>query len=161
VPDRARPRFPSVYGIHADSDGLLDWDWATDRLTEARNYWVATTRPDGRPHVMPVWGLWRDNVFYFSTSPTSKKARNLDSKPAVAVHLESGDEVVIIEGDAEHVDDAGLLQLLSEDYSRKYAYDVTFTPGGRGLLAVRPHIAYAWREPDFPASATRFTFPVS
>jgi PPOX class probable F420-dependent enzyme len=159
VPDRTRPHFPSVYGIHADSEGLLDWNWATDRLADARNYWVATTRRDGSPHVMPVWGLWLDDVFYFSTSPTSRKARNLDSNPAIAVHLESGDEVVILEGHAERVADAGLLQRLSEDYSRKYAYDVTFTPDGRGLLAVRPHAAYAWREPDFPTSATRFTFP--
>jgi PPOX class probable F420-dependent enzyme len=158
VPDAARPRFPNVYGIHEDADGLLDWGWATERLTQARNYWVATTHPDGRPHAMPVWGLWFEDVFYFSSSPDSRKARNLDANPAVVVHLESGDDVVIVEGDASRVIDEALLQRLGADYTRKYEFDVSFT-GGRPLLAVRPRVAYAWQERDFPVTATRFTFP--
>jgi PPOX class probable F420-dependent enzyme len=158
VPEAARPTFPSVYGIREDADGLLGWDWATERLASARNYWISTTRPDGRPHAMPVWGLWHDDAFYFSTAPTSRKARNLDANPAVVVHLESGDKVVIVEGDAEGVADAALLRRLSEDYTSKYGFEVTFTAEGRGLLAVRPQVAYAWVEADFPASATRFSF---
>jgi general stress protein 26 len=159
VPDAARPRFPDVYGIHEEAEGLLDWDWATERLERARNYWVSTARPDGRAHAMPVWGLWHDDAFYFSSAPNSRKARNLVSNPAVVVHLESGDEVVIVEGKAERATDEDLLARLSEDYTRKYGYEVTFTVEGRGLVAVRPTIAYAWREQDFPQSATRFSFP--
>jgi PPOX class probable F420-dependent enzyme len=159
VPEAARPRFPSVYGIHEDEEGLLDWSWATERLVAARNYWVSTTRPDGRPHTMPVWGLWHEEAFFFSSAPSSRKARNLEANPAVVVHLESGDEVVIVEGRAEYVTDAELLRRLSEDYTRKYGFEVTFTAEGRGLVTVRPQIAYAWRELDFPATATRFSFP--
>jgi general stress protein 26 len=106
---------------------------------------------------MPVWGLWFEDAFYFSSHPDSRKARNLASNPAVVVHLESGDEVVVIEGEAAEVTDAALRQRLSEDYTRKYEFEVSFT-GGRGLLAVRPRVAYAWRERDFPATATRFEF---
>jgi PPOX class probable F420-dependent enzyme len=159
VPEASRPSFPSVYGIHDAAEGLLDWGWATDRLESARNYWVSTTRPDGRPHAMPVWGLWHDDAFYFSTAPASRKARNLDANPAVVVHLESGDEVVILEGRAAQVTDEDLLRRLSEDYSTKYGFGVTFTAEGRGLLVVTPREAYAWREQDFPATATRFAFP--
>lgn len=158
MPDAARPSFPRVYGIHGDDEGLLEWGWATERLERARNYWVASTRPDGSPHAMPVWGLWVEDVFYFSSAPDSRKARNLDSSPAAVVHLESGDEVVILEGDASRVTDEGLLQRLGEDYSRKYELDVSFT-GGRPVFAVNPRVAYAWQERDFPATATRFTFP--
>jgi general stress protein 26 len=107
---------------------------------------------------MPVWGLWFEDAFYFSSSPESRKARNLASNPSTVVHLESGDEVVIVEGDAVQVTDRALLQRLSEDYSRKYELEVSFT-GGRPLLAVEPRVGYAWQERDYPATATRFTFP--
>lgn len=136
----------------------MAWSWATERLMRARNYWVTTTRPDGGPHAMPVWGLWFEDAFYFSSSPESRKARNLASNPSTVVHLESGDEVVIVEGVAQPVTDSALLQRLSEDYSRKYELEVSFT-GGRPLLAVEPTVVYAWQERDFPATATRFTFP--
>ncbi len=53
--------------------------------------------------------------------------------------------------------DGVLLERLSADYSRKYELEISFT-GGRPLFAVRPRVAYAWRERDFPATATRFTF---
>jgi PPOX class probable F420-dependent enzyme len=158
VPEHARPRFPSVYGIHEDAEGLLEWSWAEERLAAARNYWVCTTRPDGRPHAMPVWGLWHEGAFYFSSSPDSRKARNLAANPAVTVHLESGDEVVIVEGGAEVESEEALLTQLAAEYSRKYSFEVSFT-GGRPLNVVVPVTAYAWIEQAYPATATRFTFP--
>jgi hypothetical protein len=158
VPEGARPSFPRVYGIRDDEEGLLGWSWAAERLLRARNYWVTTTRPDGSPHAMPVWGVWLEDAFYFSSSPESRKARNLASNPATVVHLESGDEVVILEGDAAHVTDGALLQRLSEDYSRKYELEVSFALDGRPLFIVSPRVAYAWQERDYPATATRFEF---
>jgi hypothetical protein len=158
VPEAARPRFPGVYGIHDDEDGLLDWSWAEERLVAARNYWVATVRPNGSPHTMPVWGLWHEGAFYFSSAPDSRKAKNLAANRAVTVHLESGDEVVVVEGTADYASDEDLLGRLGENYSRKYSFDVSFT-GGRPLVVVRPRVAYAWVEQDFPSSATRFKFP--
>jgi PPOX class probable F420-dependent enzyme len=157
VPDRTRPRFPSVYGIHEGAEGLLDWSWAEERLMAARNYWVCTTRPDGRPHSMPVWGLWHDGAFYFSSSPDSRKARNLAANPAVTVHLESGDEVVIVDGEAGLESNKELLTQLGADYSRKYSFEVSFT-GGRPLAVVLPRVVHAWLERDFASTATRFTF---
>ncbi len=68
-----------------------------------RNYWVCTTRADGRPHAMPVWGLWLDDAVLFSTDPESVKARNLAARPDVVVHLESGDDVVVVDGRAERL----------------------------------------------------------
>lgn len=81
-PRASRPHMPG-YGILAadQGSGLLPWSWASERLAEAHNYFVATTRPDGRPHVMPVWGLWLDDTFYFSTGRESRKARNLEGNP--------------------------------------------------------------------------------
>ena len=158
MPEAGRPSFPGVYGIREDDAGLLDWGWATERLERARNYWISTASPDGRPHAMPVWGVWLDDVLYFSSAPNSRKARNLAANPRTVVHLESGDEVVIVEGTADLVTDEALLKRISEDYSAKYSFEVTFTVEGRGLVAVHPRLAYAWVEQDFQASATRFTF---
>ena len=157
MPERARPRFPSVYGIHEDAEGLLGWSWAEERLIAARNYWVCTTRPDGRPHAMPVWGLWHHGAFYFSSSPDSRKARNLAANPSVTVHLESGDEVVIVDGVVGLESDEELLRQLGADFSRKYSFEVSFA-GGRPLNVVLPRVAYAWLEQNFPSTATRFTF---
>src|SRR5215218_6600267 len=62
TPASSRPRFPDVYGISEDPNGLLDWTWATERLESARNYWVVTAGSDGRPHAAPVWALWLDDA---------------------------------------------------------------------------------------------------
>jgi Pyridoxamine 5'-phosphate oxidase len=87
---------------------------------------------------MPVWGLWREGAVLFSTAPTSVKARNLERDPRLVVHLESGDDVVTLEGKAEQVaiDDA-----VADAYEAKYDY----RPQLEGLwLQLRPVRAYAW-----------------
>src|SRR3954467_12923982 len=93
-----RPSMPTGYGIATGDDGQLPWSWVERECTKSRNYWICTTRPDGRPHAMPVWGLWFDGALVFSTDPASTKGRNLAARPDVVVHLESGDDVVIVEG---------------------------------------------------------------
>src|SRR5947209_13398744 len=92
------PSKPRMFGSNMGS-GELPWTWATERLNRARNYWIATTRSKGKPHSRPVWGIWLDNTFYFSTG--SLAALNLSIHSAITVHLESGSEVVIIEGTAK------------------------------------------------------------
>ena len=87
------------YGILAADDGagLLPWDWAVERLSGSHNYWLVTTRPDGRPHMMPLWGLWLDSTFYFSTGRQSRKGRNLAANSHCVVATEHADEAVIVE----------------------------------------------------------------
>jgi pyridoxine/pyridoxamine 5'-phosphate oxidase len=155
APTASRPRFPNVYGISDDPEGLLDWGWATERLASARNYWVVTAGSDGRPHAAPVWALWLDDAVVFSTHPHSRKARNLSNDSRVVIHLESGDEVVILEGrvQPETLDDR-----IADDYEAKYGFRPD--PGKRreGWYRLEPTVAYAWLEREFPRTATRFTF---
>lgn len=153
-----RPLMPPEYGIAPDREGLLPWSWAEERLAAARNYWLATTRPDGRPHVMPVWGLWLDGALVFSTARRSRKARNLAVRPEAVAHLESGDEVVILEGPVHAVTDAALLARFVDAYTAKYQFRPDPHDTAVGVYALRPHTAFAWRERDFPASATRWRF---
>jgi general stress protein 26 len=156
-PRRRRPPFKG-YGVPEGEEGMLTWSWAVERLDKARNYWVATTRPDGRPHSMPVWGLWLDDAFFFGSGRQSAKSRNLAANPAIVVHLESGDETVIVEGVAEQVLDKELEQRVDEAYGAKY----DFTPDSSGesdpWFIVRPKRAYAWTESGYPGSATQFDF---
>jgi hypothetical protein len=143
-----RPRFSASYGISAGDEGLLTWDWALERLAASRNYWVSTTRPDGRPHAMPVWGVVLDGALWFGTGGV--KQQNLERTGQLVAHTESGDEVVILEGSArEHQVPRELL----DAYEAKYA----FRPGDDARFwRVEPTLAYAWRESDYPTSATRF-----
>jgi general stress protein 26 len=115
---------PKDYGILGEDagSGLLPWSRASKRLAASRNYWVHTARSDGRPHVKPVWGLWFEGRFYFGTSPKSVSGLNMSKNPSVVVHLESGDDVVILEGTTEAVSDPILLSRLDEAYRAKYSY---------------------------------------
>ncbi len=151
-PTRTRPRFPSSYGIAAGTEGMLDWSWAEERLAASRNYWIVTAREDGSPHAAPVWGLWYDGGVVFGTAPDSRKAVNLRRDRRACVHLESGDEVVIIEGLAENTH-------FDEDMADLYAAKYDFRPDtGPGWWRVEPRVALVWLESDYPSTATRFRF---
>ena len=153
-----RPRMDRTYGVPAGRRGMLAWAWARRRLIAAHNYWVSTTSPGGRPHAMPIWGIWMDEAFVFSTARRSRKARNLARDSRLVVHLESGDQTVILEGRAAVVTAAPLLERYAAAYDRKYRF--RFDPADRKQVtyALRPRKALAWRERDFPTSATRWRF---
>jgi pyridoxine/pyridoxamine 5'-phosphate oxidase len=150
-PTASRPGFAPGYGIPEDEEGMLPWSFATERLEAARNYWIVTAAADGRPHAAPVWGLWLDGAVLFGTSPASRKGRNLARNPRVLIHLESGDEVVILEGE---VDRAPVDERTADVYEAKYDY----RPPGEELYRLRPRVAYAWVERDYPTTVTRFGF---
>ena len=160
-PVATRPHMPKDYGIlqATAGSGLMSWSHASERLAASHNYWVHTTRPDGRPHVKPVWGLWFAERFYFSTSPRSVNGRNIVAHSSLAVHLESGDDVVILEGKAEVVTDPNLLSQLDEAYFAKYSYHLI---GDRAspVYALRHEVAFTWMERDFAGSATRYDFQI-
>jgi hypothetical protein len=142
----------------------LPWRWAVARLEAARTYWIATTRPDGRPHTRLVWGVWLDNSFYFSTG--SLAARNLTTQSAITVHLESGEEVVIVEGAAELAQGEELLKRVSALYGAKYQWERNSDEPSDPFYVVRPEIAFGWIEDStgldrgaaFHGTATRWRF---
>jgi pyridoxine/pyridoxamine 5'-phosphate oxidase len=147
---------PPGYGVPADASGAeqLPWSEAERWLVEARNYWVCTTRADGRPHAAPVWGFWRNGALVFSTSRSSAKGRNLARSREAVVHPDSGDEVVILEGVVEEIE---LTAELADVYEAKYA----FRPGpdeDSVWYALAPRAAQTWRERDFAQSAARWVF---
>lgn len=146
-----------AYGISADPRSG-EWSEIAGKIEASRNYWICTTRKDGRPHAMPVWGVWLDGALYFSTDPNSVKGRNLRRTGQVVVHLESGDDAVIIEGTIEQVTDRATLTAFADVYNTKYQFRPD--PDDPNGLTVRvvPSVANTWLERDFPNSATRWEF---
>ncbi|MGH9763459.1 MAG: pyridoxamine 5'-phosphate oxidase family protein, partial [Blastocatellia bacterium] len=120
-PKPGRPYMPG-YGIKAadEGEGLLPWDWAVERLTNSRGYWVSTVRPDGTPHCMAVWGIWIDNRFLFSTGAQSRKARNLAANPKCVISTDRSEQAVVVEGIVERNTDPELLREFCRAYQEKY-----------------------------------------
>src|SRR5580704_1825111 len=54
-----------------------EWSQARVALADAELYWLSTVRPDGRPHVTPLLGIWLEGALYFCTGPEERKAKNL------------------------------------------------------------------------------------
>ena len=154
-----RPQAPSGYGISRASGPRLSWAFVEGRLREANNYWLATVRPDGRPHATPVWGVWVDGALYFSGIPTARWARNLAANPVIAAHLESGDNVVIVEGvAADVVTDATLGERIVAAWNAKYGR-LAPEPATDGIFQLRPRTVRAWTDTDVAlADATRWTW---
>lgn len=164
-PKASRPWMPG-YGILDENSGkgLLPWTWARDHLAAVPYYWVATTRPDGRPHAMAVWGIWTDDVFYFSTGRDSQKSRNLKAKPQCVISVAQGDDAVVVEGTARETTDSSLILKLSEIYKAKYG--MPLDPALGPVYAVRPAVVFGligttherFGIGDFAATATRWQF---
>ena len=157
-PKADRPEFAKGYAIHPGTKGQVAWKALVAQLEKSKNYWIATTRPDGRPHVMPVWGVWMNGAVNFGTDRNSRKARNLQANPAATVNLESGDDAVIIEGTVREITDAKEIASIDAAYAKKYKMKLTDAPGVPFIVAIEPRVVFAWHERNFPESATRWRF---
>jgi hypothetical protein len=155
-PKAGRPNIPG-YGIAGEKEGkgLLPWSWAEKRLSKARNYFLSTTRPGDRPHVMPIWGVWSGGMFYFSTGASSVKARNLAANPQCVLCPEGGSEAVIVEGDAGQ---GNAPRSVGAAYFKKYKWKLD--PKMGPIYVIRPRAAFGFIETDelFTKTATRWTF---
>jgi hypothetical protein len=145
---------PKAYGTPTQ---LLAWNEVDQRLATALHYWLATTRPDGRPHVVPVDGLWLDGACYFGGAPETVHARNLRADPRAAIHLDDSEAATIAEGVAEvHTPTPEFAGKLDAASKKKYGY----SPGAAvylgGVWRLKPTTVLAWTRLD--RDATRFRF---
>ena len=163
-PIAERPHMPD-YGVDTDQWVALPWSWAAERLEQSRNLWVVTASASGRPHALPVWGVWDDDVpgFGWSCAPGSRKAANIAANPQVCVMVDDTVECVSVEGRATRVTDEAMLDAWIDRYLGKY--------GGEGVTAeflrenalfeMLPDRAFGIieREDDFSNRATRWRWP--
>lgn len=123
-------------------DLTREWNQHLDqRLRTEPLIWLSSTRPDGRPHLVPVWFWWDGATILVFSLPHTQKIRNIQHNPVVMVALESanqGNEIMLMEGHAELVTDP-VVRATMPAFADKYA-------------ALRTRSAEAW--------AARFSQPI-
>jgi hypothetical protein len=116
---------PYVAGASASTP----WEQAQTRLVEGGTYWLATVRPDGRPHVVPVLAVWADGALHFAAGDASRKAADLARDPRCVVTLGAPGLDLVVEGRAARVRDAQRLARVAQAYRTKYDWPVTIHDG--------------------------------
>ncbi len=159
-PIASRPHMPG-YGLlgSEEGSGLLPWGWATERLESSHDYWLATRWPDGRPHVMPVWGVWLEDMVWFSSSGSSRKTKNLAHNPTAVITTDNPLQPVVLEGDVDRIAAPPLLESFVDTVNRKYETDYSVSFFERSAcFRLSPRWAFGLSEGDFTGSPTRWTF---
>lgn len=157
-PTASRPIIPAEYGVPKNNKGLLPWSHVTERMSQAMHYWICTVGPDHRPHVTPVDGLWLDDQLYFGGSPQTRRNRDLAANPAVSVHLDSSEDVVIMHGNAQlQMPHHELAVRLAKASTQKYGYAPNpQSYEASGVHVFRPQVVFAWKQ--VPKDVTRWQF---
>ncbi len=163
-PRSSRPSFPDPeeYGAHLDeaSAPLRPWGECRARLEASELYWLATTRRDGRPHTIPVGAVWLDGRLLFNTSLHTVVGRTLVRERRVLVHLESAEDVLIVEGLVSPLDQALIPADVIAAYTDKYGGEwEPWDVDSRWLwFSLDPRSAMSWSYPDVRNTATRYDF---
>jgi hypothetical protein len=156
-PIASRPVMPAIYGTAKSAKGLLDWEWARQRLSDSHNYVIVTVRPDGRPHAMGMHGLWVDDDFYFGTLDTTRKAKNLAANANCILINDKLHELVIVEGTATKIGYDQLPQGVSDASKKKYGWPIDPKSGG-SIFKLTPRTVFAFPEKLFATALTRWKF---
>jgi general stress protein 26 len=122
------------------ANGFIPWSVVDLRMRSARAIWLATARPDGRAHAVPVWFVWRDPTVYTISRFDLQKAVNLRHQSWAVVHLGDGDDAVILEGPAALVSDRTEMDTVDGAWSDKYV-----DPGTGTRDTVRTPDVEVWR----------------
>jgi nitroimidazol reductase NimA-like FMN-containing flavoprotein (pyridoxamine 5'-phosphate oxidase superfamily) len=141
---------------------LLPWSWAVERLVRSHYYWISSVRPDGRPHAMPVWGVFTEGQLWFSSSGASRKTLNIESSPQVVVSTDDAAEPVVVEGAARRVSSTAepeavhaFADALNAKYGTEYPAEFFLE---NATFVVMPDRVFGMRESEFESSPTRWTF---
>ena len=168
-PRAERPHMPD-YGVDTPSWNPLPWSWAAEKLAADRNFWVVTASADGRPHALPVWGVWDDDEhrFAFSCGPRSRKAANLAANPQADVRGRRHGRVrfgrgpgggLVDDGERQGDVDRPLPRRSTQPIAPELSADFL---RANLVFELVPERAFAIieREDEFAARATKWTFDV-
>lgn len=162
------------------AEAMLSWEDATvtpwaevrERLNSGGTHWLATVRPDGRPHVVPVGVVGMGDALYFTTGQGTRKGKNLEGNSHCVITLASGDLDLVVEGEANRVRDEAKLKRLAEVYraqgwpatARDGAFDAPYSapttgPAPYDVYEVTPTVAFALGTEEATVNrATRYRF---
>lgn len=147
----------------------VPWAQTERSLADARLYWISTARPDGRPHVTPVVGVWHEGAVYFTTGADERKALNLGENPNCAVTTGTNEWDrgldVVVEGVAKRIRDSLLLRSVASAYLEKYGdawsfrvLGSSFVNRGRKSIVFEIHPTLVLAFGKGPFSQTRYRF---
>lgn len=157
-PRRDRPQIPAGYGIAQTEEGMLDWPVVEGTLAATEAYWMATVRPDGSPHLTPIWGVWTGQRLYVEGGDDTRWARNLAHRPPIAVGADHNRFQMTIRGRAATVTpDSDRFADIASGYAAKYPY----RPEPHPFWEITPHTVLAWEMSTvdaFQTTPTRFSF---
>ena len=148
----------------------LTWADARTRLADDEDCLLATSGPNGRPHVVPVLSVWLEGALFFNTGRRTRKAHNLAQNNSCAVTVPGPDVDLVLEGAAHLVRDADRLQRVADLFPTKYPwwhpfvrqaefYDPADTAMSdpRHVFAITPTVVFAFgKEKGFSATRWRF-----
>ena len=152
-----RPKAPEGYGYSTERKGMLEWETVRDAVAAAKLYWIGTTRPDGAPHLHPIWGGWVGYHLYFEGGETTKWARNLAADARVSFGVESNGLHISGRGVVERGAAGDDFAALVANYGGKYDYK----PQDDLFFKVLPEVVLALNMSsmaEFASSPTRFRF---
>ncbi len=159
-PSASRPHMPG-YGIVGplEGRGLLPWNWAEERLVSSHDYWLATVRPGGSPHVMPVWGVWEQGAAWFSSSRQSRKTRNIEADPRAVITTDNPLQPVVVEGVTGPVVEDETIERFTAWVNAKYRTDLAVDFFAANVcFRLEPRWAFGLDESDFTGTPTRWVF---
>ncbi len=108
--------------------------------------WLATVRPDGRPHVAPVWHVWFQHRVWVVTTARAVKVANIQHNPRVVITDTDARHPIIIEGVAAFVPQAE--PRLRPLFLTKYDWDIRTDRAYDTIIAITPEKMMAWGEVD-------------
>jgi hypothetical protein len=161
------PKNLDIYGAKP-----LPWSRALKQLeaSTAATYWLATTKPDGRPHVAAVGALWVDGKIYFVTGARTRKGRNLAANPGCVFSVSLSGIDLVLEGTAIRITDRPTLLRLAQRFAAQgwpasvenQAMTAEYSAPSAGpppwnLYVLRPTMAFGVATAD-PSGATRWVF---
>lgn len=157
IPRSEQMKLPPEYGSPGE---ILAWEQVDELLRDAAVYWVASVRPDGRPHVVPRDGMWVDDAWYYGGSDATVHNRNLRSNPSLTMHIGDGMTAVIVEGEASFgPPSTDVAERLAEEHNRKYSHYGKATADQylqTGTWTLKAERVLAWT--NLPVNASRFIF---
>jgi pyridoxine/pyridoxamine 5'-phosphate oxidase len=172
----AEPEPVTELSAFSSADAIAtEWGQGRSELQDAEVYWLSTVRPEGRPHVTPLLGIWLDGALYFCTGPDERKAKNLARNPHCILttgcnRLDGLD--LVVEGEAAKVSDLAELRSVADTFESKYGAHFTAPAGnwfGLGdtirrnevfVFRVAPLTAFGFGKGK-PSSQTRWGFSTS
>ena len=113
-----------------------------EKFAAADCCWFASTRPDGRAHLAPIWHVWHAGAAYVVTKAGAVRTENIRHNPAVSLSLPDPMNVFVIEGVARvapEMEDA-----LAPLFQAKYDWNIRTDSDYDTIIAVNPVKALAW-----------------